>query len=150
MGEYVDPLNNCFVVDGGVAIYFEKASDCPDAVNRSKTELKTAMANGSFDQLDDRIVKVKYIENFNLDANTDVNAVEGSDTVSDESSQLPSYAWALVALGGILFVLIIALIVKYYRLVKKDIELNNLELESDFEYDSVSVDDSESLEEYVV
>lgn len=139
-----DQLNNCFVVDGGVGLFFESTLVCPDAANRAKLEIKSAMANGAFDELDDRIVKVTYIKDFDFDPNTDVNVVEGSDTAREESSQFPVYAWALVALGGILLILIIAVIVKHHQLAKKDIELNNIELESFYEYDSVS------LEEYLV
>ena len=93
------------MVDAGASLYFDLQDDCLDAINATKAEIKNAIDSGSFNELDDRIVNVKYVDESDLDFSS-VDTVQSGDTSTDSGGQaLPVYAWALIALAGVLSVL---------------------------------------------
>jgi len=86
---------NCVVVDGAMTLFGDNLSD---DVNSTLALLQILMENGAFDDVDDRIVKVRY---------RDVTVVEpnpvGPTTVDDAGGgvdDVPNYAWVLIAVGA--------------------------------------------------
>lgn len=107
------------MADAGARIFFESEFDCLDIEQVTRANVKNAMDRGAFNQLDDRIVNVTYVEKSDLGLSEIEDVVAGSDTSSsaDESS-FPLYAWVLIALGAILFVLSLGLVYKNFRQYK--------------------------------
>ena len=115
IGTRDDPSNNCYVVDAGAGLFLESETACPDAVERTKAEIKKALDSGSIDKLEDRIVSVQYVEESDLNFSS-TNAAQGNSDSSNESGPLfPVYAWVLIGVGGVLSILAVGMALKHRR-----------------------------------
>lgn len=108
-------------MDAGARLYFDLQDDCLDAINATKAEIKNAIDSGSFNELDDRIVDIKYVDESDLDFSS-ADTVQSDDTSSDSGQVLPVYAWALIALAGVFSVLALGMFVKRRRSSQDDSE----------------------------
>lgn len=111
------------MVDAGVSLHFQTESDCPDATNLTKAEIKDAIDSGSFNELEDRIVNIRYVEESDLDFSSSANSIDTGYTTSGNDQVLPGYAWALIALAGVFSILSVGLMVKRQHDRSRDAEL---------------------------
>jgi hypothetical protein len=118
VGDLEDTQNNCFVVDAGARLYFD-AGTCADATNRSKEEIKKAMEDDAFDDLDRRIIGISYVEESDLELTSTDKTVQSSGG-GDDSETLPVYAWCLIGVGAALVLVLCGYLCCYARRPRDD------------------------------
>ncbi len=113
-------------MDAGVIVFIKSEFDCLDIEQVTRAELKTAMdTDDAFGRLDEAIVNVKYVEKSELELSEVKDVANGNDGADkdDGVDSIPIYAWVLVGLGSILFVMTLGLIYKnvhHFRSKKAD------------------------------
>lgn len=98
----------------GASLHFDADSTCLDAANQTKAEIKTAMENGSFNDLESRIVNVAYVEESDLDFSS-IDPIGGNTSTNRSESRLPGYAWALIGLAATAVLLTVVVVWKRRR-----------------------------------
>lgn len=101
-------------MDAGISVFIVSEFDCLDIEQVARAELKTAMDTDAFGRLDEAIVNVKYVEESDLEFSEVKDVAKGSDGADKDNGadSIPIYAWVLVGLGIILFVLTVGLAYK--------------------------------------
>lgn len=91
--------NECVVVSGALTLYSSDTEGNDDSADAIRTSIVNDMAEGSFDDVSDDVVRVSYRE-LQSDRENSVDGTDGAETIGDSNS--PVLIGVLVAAGVVL------------------------------------------------